>query len=59
MEVVLIVNPLASAVSEERVGAVERELGGVASVRTFFTERAGHGTELAAEAAGVDALVVF
>jgi diacylglycerol kinase family enzyme len=41
------------------VGAVERELGGVASVRTFFTERAGHGTELAAEAAGVDALVVF
>jgi diacylglycerol kinase family enzyme len=59
MEVVLIVNPFASAVSEDRVRAVERELGGVAKVRTLFTERPGHGRELAAEVAGVDSLVVF
>ena len=59
MEVVLIVNPFASAVSEDRVRAVERELGGVAKVRTLFTERPGHGGELAAEVAGADALVVF
>jgi diacylglycerol kinase family enzyme len=59
MEVVLIVNPFASAVSEERVRGVERELGGVATLRTLFTERPGHGAELAAEVAGVDALVTF
>jgi diacylglycerol kinase family enzyme len=59
MEVVLIVNPFASAVSEERVGAVKRELGGVASVRTLFTERPGHAAELASDLAGVDGLVVF
>jgi diacylglycerol kinase family enzyme len=59
MEVVLIVNPFASAVSEDRVRAVERELGGVAKVRTLFTERPGHGRELAAEVTGVDSLVVF
>jgi diacylglycerol kinase family enzyme len=59
MEVVLIVNPFASAVSEDRVRAVQRELGRVASVRTLFTERPSHGEELAAEVAGADALVVF
>jgi diacylglycerol kinase family enzyme len=59
MEVVLIVNPFASAVSEARVRAVERELGGVASLRTLFTERPWHGAELAAGVTGVDALVVF
>jgi diacylglycerol kinase family enzyme len=57
MEVVLIVNPYASAVSEARVRAVEVELGRVAQVRTLLTERPGHGTELAAT--GGDALVVF
>jgi diacylglycerol kinase family enzyme len=59
MEVVLIVNPFASGVTEARVRSVEQELGGVASVRTLLTERPGHGTELAAEVSGVDALVVF
>jgi diacylglycerol kinase family enzyme len=58
MEVTLIVNPYASTVSEARVGAVERELERVASVRTLPTERPGHGTELAAAARG-DALVVL
>lgn len=59
MEVALIVNPFASAVSEGRVREVERELGAVASVRTLFTERPGHATQLAAEVAGKDALVVY
>jgi len=57
MEVVLIVNPYASAVSEGRVRAVQAELERVARVRTLLTERPGHGTELAA--GGGDAVVVF
>jgi diacylglycerol kinase family enzyme len=57
MEVILIVNPYASSVSEARVRAVEAELERVARVRTLLTERPGHGTELAA--AGGDAVVVF
>jgi diacylglycerol kinase family enzyme len=57
MEVTLIVNPYASAVSEARVRAVEEELERIARVRTLLTERPGHGTELAA--AGGDAVVVF
>jgi diacylglycerol kinase family enzyme len=58
MEVVLIVNPFASAVTEERVRAVERELGRAGTVRTLLTERPGHGAVLAAAAVG-DALVVY
>ncbi len=60
MEVVLIVNPFASAVSEERVRAVEEELGRAGTVRTVLTERAGHAVELAtaAESEG-DAIVVY
>jgi diacylglycerol kinase family enzyme len=57
-EVRLIVNPFASAVSEERVRAVESELSRVAAVRTVLTERAGHAVELAA-AAEEEAIVVF
>src|SRR4051794_25206621 len=57
MEVLLIVNPYASAVAEARVRAVEAELERVASVRTLLTERPGHATELAAT--GADAVVVF
>ena len=59
MEVVLIVNPFASAVTEARVRAVERELGRVASVRTLLTERPWHAAELAAGVTGVEAVVVF
>jgi diacylglycerol kinase family enzyme len=59
MDVVLIVNPFASAVSEGRASAVERELGRVATVRTHLTQRPGHGTELAAESGGADAIVVL
>ena len=57
MEVTLIVNPYASAVSEAGVRAVERELERVAATTTLLTERPGHGAELAA-AAEADALVV-
>ena len=56
---VLIVNPYASAVTEERTGAVERVLARVAEVRTVHTERPRHATELAQEAGDADALVVF
>jgi diacylglycerol kinase family enzyme len=58
MEVVLIINPYASAVSEARVRAVETELQRVAEVRTLLTERPRHAIELAA-AAEADAVVVF
>jgi diacylglycerol kinase family enzyme len=57
--VVLIVNPFASAVTEERTAAVERIVGRVAEVRTIRTERARHATELARAADDVDALLVF
>jgi len=58
MRAALIVNPFASAVSEERVRAVEAELTRAAEVRTVLTERAGHAVELAA-AAEEDAIVVY
>jgi diacylglycerol kinase family enzyme len=51
----LIVNPLASRVTEERVRAVAERLR---AVETLLTERRGHATELAAGAAG-DAVFVF
>jgi len=58
MRLVLIVNPFASAVSEERVRAVEEELARTAEVRTVLTERARHAVELAA-AAEEEAIVVY
>jgi diacylglycerol kinase family enzyme len=60
-QAVLIVNPFASGVTEERIAAVERALGTAAEVRTLLTERPGHAVELAEGASGdgVDAIVVF
>jgi diacylglycerol kinase family enzyme len=52
----LIVNPFASRVSDERVEQVVAALGDV-DVR--YTERPGHATELAREAGGSDRLYVF
>jgi diacylglycerol kinase family enzyme len=52
----LIVNPFASAVSEERLAGVIEALGDVEVRRT---ERPGHATELAREAAERGALYVF
>jgi diacylglycerol kinase family enzyme len=48
----LIVNPYASSVSEERVRAVERELGAAYELETLLTERRGHAVELARRADG-------
>ena len=58
MDIALIVNPFASAVSEERVRVVEDELSRAGTVRTVLTERAGHGVDLAA-AASEEAVVVY
>lgn len=59
-QVVLIVNPFATRVTEARVRAVEGELKRVASVRTILTERPRHATELAErECADAAAIVVF
>jgi diacylglycerol kinase family enzyme len=56
---VLIVNPYASAVTDERTAAVERALGRAADVTTVQTERPRHATELAQAAGDADAIVVF
>ena len=52
----LIVNPFASSVTEERIEQVARALG---DVETRRTEHRGHATELAREARGAEALYVF
>jgi diacylglycerol kinase family enzyme len=57
--IALIVNPLATAVDEHRIAAVERVLGRYADVRTYFTERRGHATEIARELNAVDAIFVL
>jgi diacylglycerol kinase family enzyme len=56
-EILLIVNPFASRVTERRVLEVEASLARAGNVTTSLTERRGHATELAA--AGADAVVVF
>ncbi len=58
MRIVLIANPFASRVSEERLRAVERALAPAGEVETVLTERRGHATELARQA-GADAIVVY
>ena len=59
-QAVLIVNPFATAVDEHRIALVERALGRNAEVTTFLTERPGHATELAREAAEyADAIFVY
>jgi diacylglycerol kinase family enzyme len=59
--VVLIANPFASRVSEDRLAAVECELARVAELSIVMTEHPRHATELASEACrgGCDAIVVF
>jgi len=56
-DVLLIVNPFATSVTEQRVRLVEASLARAGEVKTVLTERRGHATELAA--AGADAVVVF
>jgi diacylglycerol kinase family enzyme len=58
--IVLIVNPFASGVDDERLAAVERELRAAGDVTTMLTERQLHATELVEESArDYDAIVVF
>jgi diacylglycerol kinase family enzyme len=56
---VLIVNPQASKVTQEKISEVERILMRAAYLRTVRTERPRHAVELAADAADADAIVVF
>src|ERR671933_8110 len=56
---VLVVNPFASQVTEERVEAVRAELERGASVETLFTERPGHAVELVEAVTEADAIFVF
>lgn len=56
---VLIVNPMASRVTDEGVAAVERALMRAAYVRTVRTERARHAVDLARDTSDADAVVVF
>jgi diacylglycerol kinase family enzyme len=58
--IVLIVNPYSTGVTWPQVEQVEAALATVADVERRQTERPGHATELAAEAAGwADAIVVY
>jgi diacylglycerol kinase family enzyme len=61
MEVVLVVNPYATRVTEDGIAAVERELARVADVTVVRTERPRHATELVGDAcrARRGAIVVF
>lgn len=58
---VLIVNPFASKVTEERIAAVRAALARTAAIETVLTERPGHAAELAGDAVatGVDAILVY
>src|SRR5205823_7276558 len=55
----LIVNPFASRVTEERLAAVEHELGRHVELTVLLTERPKHASELAQGLESADALYVF
>jgi diacylglycerol kinase family enzyme len=57
--VVLIVNPFATNVSEQKLDGVEAALARAGDVETHFTDGRGHATKLARTAEGAAALVVF
>lgn len=59
--VVLVVNPYATRVSDERLARVVQELAGAGDLHVVRTERPRHATELVAEACagGCDAVIVF
>ena len=59
MSIVLIVNPFASRVNDDKVRAVEAALSRSGGVDTRVTERRAHAIELAAAAEAADAVVVF
>ena len=58
--VVLIVNPYASAVDDDRIRVVKRTLERHADVETVLTKHRGHASDLARDAAGrADAIFVY
>ncbi|MFL5915475.1 MAG: diacylglycerol/lipid kinase family protein [Gaiellaceae bacterium] len=61
MRVALVVNPFATRVSSKRLASVREELGRVAELEVFLTERPGHATELVTEVGrgGAEAVVIF
>lgn len=61
MQVVLVVNPFATRVTESKLAAVEAELGRVAELTVVKTEHPRHATELVREACreGCEAVIVF
>jgi diacylglycerol kinase family enzyme len=56
---VLVVNPFATRVTEQRVEAVRAALERGARVETLFTERPGHAVELVEAVTEADAIFVF
>jgi diacylglycerol kinase family enzyme len=61
VKTVLVVNPFATRVSEERLAEVREELERASEVEVVLTEQPGHATELVADAlsSGAEAIVVF
>jgi diacylglycerol kinase family enzyme len=59
VQALLVVNPFASGVSEERIAQVEGVLRDSVELEVLLTRRPRHATEVARAAAGVDAIVVF
>jgi diacylglycerol kinase family enzyme len=59
--IVLVVNPFATRVTDEKVAEVERELARAGEVSVILTERPRHATELVSQACagGCTAVVVF
>jgi diacylglycerol kinase family enzyme len=59
MRAILIINPFASGVTEERLAAVERELRAGIELTVALTERPRHATELARGVDRADRIYVF
>jgi diacylglycerol kinase family enzyme len=61
VNIVLVVNPFATRVTDEGIATVEQELSSAGAVETMRTERPSHATELVVEAGRrrSDAIVVF
>ena len=61
MRLLLVANPFATRVTEERIAAVGRELERAGEVETVRTERPGHAVDLVTQAGrdGVDAILVY
>jgi diacylglycerol kinase family enzyme len=61
MKALLVVNPFASRVTQEKLAVVQQELARATELTVLLTERPGHATEIVTEACagGCEAVVVF